>query len=72
MTVGSSNRNYRSWLHDLEVDLVVTHPRSKTALRTQFLRDLEVSQEIEPSRWKTRHWFRAVLERMITFFKYWL
>ncbi len=72
MTVGSSNRNYRSWLHDLEVDLVITHPRSKTALRTQFLRDLEVSQEIEPSHWKTRPWFRAVLERMITFFRYWL
>ena len=71
MTVGSSNQNHRSWLHDLEVDLVITHARSKSTLWSQFLHDLEVSQEIELSNWKKRSWLRTFLERLALFIKYW-
>jgi cardiolipin synthase len=72
MTVGSSNRNYRSWLHDLEVDLVITHSRSKSDLCSQFIRDLEAAQEIELMHWKKRSWLRAIGERVALFIKYWL
>ncbi len=72
ITVGSSNRNYRSWFHDLEVDLVITHSRSKSELCSQFVRDLELSQEIELSHWKRRSWFCSLLERVVLFIKYWV
>ncbi len=36
MTVGSTNINHRSLLHDLEVDLVVTDPRNQSRLRKKF------------------------------------
>ncbi len=72
MTVGSSNRNSRSWLHDLEVDLVITHARSKALLSGQFIRDLEDSQEVKPSHWQKRSWLTSLLERVLLFIKYWV
>lgn len=44
--VGSSNLNHRSWLHDLEVDAIITNKTSIEKLRAQFLLDLETSQQI--------------------------
>lgn len=42
-SVGTSNLNYRSVYHDLEVDVVLEAPGSVAALATQFLVDLRVS-----------------------------
>jgi cardiolipin synthase len=72
MTVGSSNRNTRSWLHDLEVDLVITHPRSKDSLTSQFLRDLSVSQTIKTADWNKHSWWRVCLEKLVVLIKYWI
>ena len=44
--VGSSNLNHRSRLHDLEVDAIVTDKTALQELKDQFMRDLEVSQQI--------------------------
>lgn len=71
ITVGSSNQNYRSWRHDLEVDLVISQPRSKAALCTQFLRDLQVSQEVVLTQWRKRSWVQTILEWVISLLKYW-
>jgi cardiolipin synthase A/B len=39
MTVGSSNLNHRSLLHDLEIDVNVQLPDSKAKIEQQFLKD---------------------------------
>ena len=44
--VGSSNLNHRSWLNDLEVDAIVTEKHALEELKTQFIRDLDSSQQI--------------------------
>jgi len=56
--IGSTNLNYRSILHDLEVDLVVSKQKSKDILEQQFLDDLKDSQEIELKKWKKRSFYK--------------
>jgi cardiolipin synthase len=71
-TVGSTNRNHRSLIHDLEADIVLTHPASKGSLVNQYLKDLEKSQEITLASWERRSKFRLFLERMTLYFRYWV
>jgi len=35
-TIGSSNMNHRSFLHDLEVDVVITHLQNQKLLREKL------------------------------------
>lgn len=44
--VGTSNMNRRSWFHDLEVDVVLSHEESLETLKDQFLADLRSTEEI--------------------------
>lgn len=44
--VGTSNMNRRSWVHDLEVDVVLTHDHSRHELEEEFQADLRSSEEI--------------------------
>jgi cardiolipin synthase len=44
--IGTSNLNRRSFLHDLEVDVRLDHPKSIEKLSEQFLIDLSSSEEI--------------------------
>jgi cardiolipin synthase len=46
--VGSSNLNHRSWLHDLELDTVVTSNGALSELADQFERDLRKSLRPPP------------------------
>lgn len=72
MTIGSTNLNHRSFLHDLESDVVVTHPESKQALVEQFQRDQEASACIH-SRWnRLDTWWKRLLGRVLLRFRYWM
>jgi cardiolipin synthase len=70
--IGSTNLNYRSILHDLEVDLALSKDSSKTILEKQFLDDLKDSHEIELKKWKKRPFYQRLLGRSLLYIKYWI
>lgn len=71
--IGSSNLNHRSLLHDLEVDVNVSHPALIETLEKQFLLDLENSQEIPLSTWKSfRPYHHRLMGQLVLYLKYWI
>lgn len=70
MTIGSSNLNHRSLLHDLEVDVNIRLPQSKQALEEQFLLDLKSAKEIDLPAWQKRSFPQRSIGRMLLFLKY--
>jgi cardiolipin synthase len=71
-TVGSTNLNHRSLIHDLEVDLVITHPESKASLEEQYLRDIEQAEEITSQSLKARSLFGFLAGKILLLFRYWM
>jgi len=70
-TIGSVNMNHRSFLHDLEVEVVLTREPTQRALEASFLADLGNSRQITLHELKGRpFWFRAT-SRVLFFFRYW-
>lgn len=70
MTIGSSNLNYRSLLHDLEVDVNIRSSESKKELAQQFLADLDRSKEIHLIDWQKRAWYQRIVGRVLLYLKY--
>lgn len=70
-TVGSSNLNHRSLLHDLEVDAVLTYVSSIKALEHSFCNDLKASRKILRSHRK-HDFFSSLINRITLVFKHWL
>ena len=70
MSIGSSNLNYRSLLHDLEVDVNIRLPKSKKALEKQFLLDLKDAKEIYLPNWQKRPWHQRVIGWILLYLKY--
>lgn len=70
-SIGSTNFNHRSFLHDLEVEVMITHDLNKIALEKSFFDDQALSREITLSELKGKSiWFR-LLNRTLFFFRYW-
>jgi cardiolipin synthase A/B len=69
---GSSNLNYRSLYHDLEVDVVLSGEKARVSLAQQFLTDLQVSSEVTMERWKGRPWWEKCLGNILLLFRYWM
>lgn len=72
VTVGSSNYNYRSFIHDLEVDIRIAQRDSLQKIEAQFLEDLEKSREVRPIRWIERLWLTGILQRVLLQFRFWI
>ncbi len=53
-TVGSSNLDYRSFLHNDEINAIVLGINFARQMEDQFLKDLKNSREISLRQWKTR------------------
>lgn len=68
-TVGSSNLNYRSLLHDLELDIVVQEKNSLCELESAFTMDLIQSHHISERDWKEKPWYTRLLGRLALNFK---
>lgn len=67
--LGTSNLNRRSFLHDSEVDLWLTHSETIESLVVDFHRDLDDSAEIRvPPGW----WFSRVGRILNYLFRYWV
>ena len=72
MILGSSNLNHRSLLHDLEVDVNVRSPESKSLLEQQFLIDLKSAREIFWGDWQKRAWYQRLVGKIILYLKFML
>jgi cardiolipin synthase len=70
--VGSTNLNYRSLFHDLELDLVVDDPDIVTTMRQRFENDIANSIEITLRDWQRHPWLLRLLGWLSRFLRYWL
>lgn len=72
-SLGSTNLNHRSLLHDLEADIKLTQSKSKQLLESLFLNDLQQSREIDLETWHRLRPFRQrFLGRFVLYLKYWI
>lgn len=72
LTVGSTNLNYRSLLHDLEVEVVLLHPRTHRLLERAFLADLDCAREVTTDDWRRRPWLHRWMGRQALRLRRWL
>jgi cardiolipin synthase A/B len=70
--VGSSNLNHRSLFHDLEVDVLISHPETLATLVSQYERDMENSTLIEKVDRRVRPLWVRLLGKLVLFFRYWM
>lgn len=71
MTVGSTNLNHRSFIHDLEVDLVVEEEKNKRILEEHFLRYTNEKQRITMKDLESRSMIDRFICRFLFLFRYW-
>ncbi|MCM2279724.1 MAG: phosphatidylserine/phosphatidylglycerophosphate/cardiolipin synthase family protein [Oligoflexia bacterium] len=71
-TVGSSNLNHRSMLHDLEIDLVLGQPASLRSLAENFENDLARSREVSRAEWRGLPLSHRAVAKFLLFFRYFI
>jgi len=71
-TVGSSNLDSRSFLHDAEVNAIILGTDFAEKMEEMFEADLAESDEVILEEWEKRPLMNRILERVALFFKYWL
>lgn len=72
ITIGSSNLNHRSLLHDLEVDVNLQLSSSKDRVLEQFQEDLNNAKEISLKNWHRRPLYQRLIGRLALYMKYWI
>lgn len=70
--VGSSNLNYRSLRHDLEVDAVIKTDEAKHELDKHFFYDLSQSRRFPLSELKKQPFYKKIMAHIILLIKYWI
>ena len=70
ITLGTSNLNHRSLLHDLEVDITIRSKYAKSLLVEHFLVDLKHSEEIHLSTWEKRPFYQHLVGKLLLYLKY--
>jgi cardiolipin synthase len=70
-TIGSTNFNHRSFLHDLEVEVHLSLPENRALLEKSFQDDLTESIEITREWIRSKPWWYRVLGRVLFFMRYW-
>jgi cardiolipin synthase len=71
MTVGSTNLNHRSFIHDLEVDLELLDENNKKIVEQHFLDSSLTQENITTEDLKQRPLWDRFLSRLFFLFKYW-
>lgn len=71
-TVGSTNLDMRSFLHNSEVNLIAIDQNFGTVMESAFNEDLKNSVEIDPSKWEERPASDRMREWMARRLEYWL
>jgi cardiolipin synthase len=72
LIVGSTNLNYRSLFHDLELDLLITDPVAVGQMEQRFASDVGASIEITFASWQKYPWLGKLLGLLSRFLRYWL
>ncbi|MFT5659189.1 MAG: cardiolipin synthase [Gammaproteobacteria bacterium] len=70
--IGSTNLNYRSFFHDLELDAFLTDQKSVQCMQDKFKVDFENSARITLENWGQHHWLMRMLGWVSHFFRYFL
>ena len=70
--VGSANLDHRSFLHDLELSVVLRRPDINHALSGQFQLDLQDCRGITAGEWAERPLAEKLLEKICYLFRYYL
>jgi len=70
--VGSANLDHRSFLHDLELSMVLRGTDINHALSGQFQLDIQDSREITAGEWAERPLVEKLLEKFCYLFRYYL
>lgn len=68
---GSTNLNHRSFLHDLEMDVVITRPENIQKILGSFQEDQRLSQAFDTSEWARLVWWKRALSSVFLVLKYW-
>lgn len=71
ISVGSTNLNHRSFLHDLEMDVVITHDENKRSILESFVQDQALSAPLDESAWAAIPWWKRALSSVFALAKYW-
>jgi cardiolipin synthase A/B len=71
-TIGSSNLDWRSYLHNDEVNAMILGRTFADEVRTMFDADLEESEQIRLQRWRRRSLWKRLKERLARLGAYWL
>jgi cardiolipin synthase len=72
LIVGSTNLNYRSLFHDLELDLLISDPAAVAQMEERFSNDIEASVEITLADWSRYAWMDKLFGLVSRFLRYWL
>jgi len=71
-TVGSSNLDYRSFLHNDEINAFILGGDFGQKMEAQFEKDLESAREITLDQWRDRPFWQKVREKLSWTVEYWL
>jgi cardiolipin synthase len=71
MTIGSTNLNHRSFLHDLEVDLIIQDGKNREMVTRHFIDSTKKENSITIEKLSRRPFWDRVLGRLYFVFKYW-
>ena len=71
-TVGSSNLDPRSFVHNNELNAAVVSADLARDMEVMFQRDLESSRRIDPQAWKARPTHERIKELLSSLLAYWL
>jgi cardiolipin synthase A/B len=71
-TIGSSNLDWRSFVHNDEVNAVVLSAAFAAQMDAMFAADVAESEQILLEEWKRRSWWMRIKERFARLGAYWL
>jgi cardiolipin synthase A/B len=71
-TVGTSNLDYRSFLHNDEINAVILGRRFGSRMEQQFRKDMENCRPVDLETWRRRPFMDKLVERLSRTVEYWL
>jgi cardiolipin synthase len=71
-TIGSTNLDWRSFLHNDELNAVVLGAEFSQQMEAMFSKDLEASQPVTLKQWKKRPLDDRMKETFSAIWQYWL
>lgn len=71
-TIGSSNLDWRSFLHNDELNVVILGRQFGAAMEALFERDVERARPVDAKEWEARGRGRRLMESFANFWEFWL